>query len=473
MANILIYIFILCIWNSILFYNRQLGVSVILFIIPLLILLSYSLRNKIKNKKGLLFIIPIIFLSLTYMVYDNLVFNLLNFIAIPILFILMYIYTIKPTYNINTLINDLFRIIFKPINKIAEVYNLVSMNLNKRFKVSKENKKHIKSILMVLPIILMVLYLLSSADMMFSKIFESFFKIFNNLTISSIFRSFLGRTITVIILFTYISATINYLLFNYSKENNYVSNKKYKANDYTIKLLLTSLNIIYVIFDIIQIRSLLFHQVSMDITYAEYARQGFFQLMIVSIINISIILFSKKYSSNKNNDYKKYMSILMVFLTFIIIISSFLRMYMYECAYGYTLLRLLVYISLITEVILLIPTVIYIISNKFNLVKSYLIIVIIMYVLTNIIPMNYVIANKNINRYYETGKIDIYYLMNNSSDNISLLVSLYNKTDEEKLKILINSYLNHRLKKLKTKHPQEYNISKTIAKKQLIKFQYK
>ena len=60
----LIYIIILCIWNSILFFDNSTGINVVLFTIPLLIYLFYVFKiNKlIYNKWGLLFFIPIIIL---------------------------------------------------------------------------------------------------------------------------------------------------------------------------------------------------------------------------------------------------------------------------------------------------------------------------------------------------------------------------------------------------------------------------
>ena len=39
-----------------------------------------------------------------------------------------------------------------------------------------------------------------------------------------------------------------------------------------------------------------------NINYADYARQGFFQLMFVSVINLIVILVTKKYAA-KNNKY--------------------------------------------------------------------------------------------------------------------------------------------------------------------------
>ena len=84
-------------------------------------------------------------------------------------------------------------------------------------------------------------------------------------------------------------------------------------------------------------------------------------------------------------------------------------MFLYEQEFGYTLLRLLVYISLFTETICLIPTIIYIIKDKFNIVQSYMIILITMYVIINYINIDKIIAVNNIDRYYKKKDIDLVY----------------------------------------------------------------
>lgn len=86
-----------------------------------------------------------------------------------------------------------------------------------------------------------------------------------------------------------------------------------------------------------------------------------------------------------------------------------------------------------------------------------------MYITINFINIDYIIAYRNIKRYYETNDIDIYYLMNNHTDNIPLLIDLYNKTDDENIKEDLKEYLNSI--ETKTNGFQEFNISKKIANK--------
>lgn len=455
MSSLLIYIFILCIWNSILFFDNSLGVNVILFIIPLVVFLCYALKinNKIKNKYGLLFIIPICLLSISYLIYDNMFFKMLNVILIPVMFLFMYIYTIRPTFEIMTIFKDCVRLLFEPFDCIKNICQLIKMKLNDTFKLSNDSKKKVKSVLIVIPIVIVVLLLLTSADMIFSNIFKNMFRVFNGISIENIF----ARLFIIFVLFLYLSGTVNYVLFGYKEEKT--KNKK-PIESYTIKLLLTILNVIYVVFDFIQIRSLIFHKISMNISYASYARQGFFQLMFISIINLIIILLSKR---SKESKYTSVSNLIMVILTFVIIASSFIRMNMYESAYGYTLLRLLVYVTLITEVILLIPTVFYIFNSKIKIIKHYMIIIVFVYVVLSLSPVDYIIARRNINRYYKTKKIDIYYLENYNFDNVPLLVDLCNNTSDLELKQNIKFYLKELSNEYDRKNIFEYNISRENA----------
>jgi len=462
MASSLFSIFALCILNSILFYDKNLGINVILFMVPLIGFLYYTLKNKkkIKNKYGLLFIIPIVLLSCTYFIYDIQVFRVLNALTIPILFLFLYIFTIKPTYSLKTIVKDCLYFIFEPLNYIGKFYRVVNLKLDSLSEKMKLNKRIVKSFVVVIPIVIVVILLLSSADMVFHNLFSDLFRLFKNISLGNI----IGRIFFIFLLFTYLGAVVNYLLFGINKEKD--EEKKKSIDDFTIKLLLSALNVIYIIFDFIQIKSLIFHSISMNISYAEYAREGFFQLMIISLINLVILLLSKR---SKENKYNKIMSIVMIFLTSIIISSSFLRMYMYESAYGYTISRLLVYIVLITEILLLIPTIIYILNSKINIFKYYIIIIVSIYTLLNLAPINYIIAYNNINRYYKTDKIDIYYLENRQSDNIPLLIELYENTKDQYLKETIDNYLTYTYDNSPSSW-QEFNLSKEKANKELEEF---
>lgn len=464
MKNFIKYLILICIYNSILFYGYSYGLNVILFMIPLSIYLICVLNktNKVINKKAFILLIPIMLLSISYLIYDNAFFKHTNMFVITLLLTFLYIYSINPTFNIVNLIKEVLSVISEPLGVIEKFYKEVGNTITNTFKITEKTKQRTKSYLIIIPVVALVLILLSSADEIFGNIFNKIFKIFENINIYN-----LGfRIIYIIALFTYLGVVTYFILNKYEKHE--YKKDDFKVDNYTIKTLLTILNAIYIVFDIIQIKSLMLHQVSSNINYAEYARSGFFQLLFISILNLAIVLISKR--SVEDTKYNKISGLVMVFLTLIIIISSFLRMNMYESVYGYTLLRLLVYISLITETILLVPTIIYIIKPETKILRYYMIIIISIYTITSLLPINYVIAKRNINKYYKDGKIDIKYLENYSSDNIGLLVNLKDNTKDEKIKNSLTNYFTRYSSRLRIKGFQDYNLSKNKAIKLISKY---
>ena len=465
MKKILVGTIILCLIHSILLVNQDLGVNVILFTLPLLGFLIYMMKESklIKNKWGLLFIIPIIILSLTYFIYDN-TFRHLNIIVIPSLYFLMYIFTIKPVNSFGDTIVEFLNLLVKPLNTIEYYSKEIIKLIFKKGKVTKDKKKNydvLISLLVVIPIVIIVLLLLSSADSIFKGLFTNILHI--NLDYVRLDK-IVPRIIVFVLLFFYLGSTIFFLTKDYLKEKR-IKNEEKEYKPVTINMLLISLNIIYIIFDIIQINSLMLHRVAKGFNYAEYARSGFFQLMFISFINIIIVLLSKKCREENKT---KIMSIVTIVLTLIINVSAFYRMFLYEQAYGYTVLRLGVYVILITEAILFIPTIVYILNKKTKILNWYLFITIGVYSIINCFSVDRIIAENNIERYKRTGKIDIYYLENNNYDSLNLLREIYPKVQKDtKLppmeKASLKAYIETMDKENKTTF-FGYNISKEQVK---------
>lgn len=459
MKNVFFYTLLLVVLNSILIVNQSLGINVILFTIPLLIFLYYYLKlNKlIKNKKGLLFFIPIIILSAKYFVHDS-VMNEYNAIVICILYALMFIYVVDKPKQILGLLEKVIKVLLKPIEYIGITCNNSLSYFDSKIKLTPEVKKKIKSVLIVIPIVLVIFWLLCMADEVFANLFNVIVDLFKDISLAKL----IYRIIIMVVLFIYLNGTLLYVLNELNKEREKINNKE--TDLFTMKVLLTALNIIYIVFDIVQIKSLFLHSVASNINYAQYARSGFFELLIISVINFIIIILAKR---SKDNKYNKAMSIAMIFLTLVIICSSFYRMSLYEQAYGYTLLRLSVYTFLITEALLLIPTVVYIVKDKMNILNYYVVIVTIVYIFVNLFSVDCIIANRNIERYREKDDIDIEYLSNYYSDNIPILVEFRKELKEKELKEDLDFYLNDYSDKTENDNFLEFNISRNKALKAL------
>lgn len=485
--KILIGALFLSLWQSLLFWKQDLGISVLLFTIPIIWITTKLLKGNIKNKKALLISIPIIVLSSTYFIFDNLTFYLINIVLIPILYLIMIIWAISD-FQIKSIIYKIILMIFEPLNYIGDVIRAVLKEFNPKEKdeqigEKKEKNNIFKAVCFTGIIALIVIGLLCSADNEFAKIFSTIFKDINIFNVSEL----TGRIIIIIIAFFYFAGFFMNML---DKENGLKEfekdEKAEKKESYTIRMMITVLNLVYLVFCFTQIKVLFTEQ---NIKYSEFARKGFFQLMIVSLINIVMILKANNKNlkeTEKQEKYKKTMCIVMVIFTLIIIISAFVRMTLYQQNYGYTRLRILVDYTLITEIILLIPTIIYILKNKTDLIKTYFVIIITMYCLVNFINIDKIIMKNNFNRYKETGYIDLNYLMEmNNSDLIEQLLELkdtefkysekaYSQSDTDKQEIQeqigkqqreLNGYLASWKKSFNETHTlAEFNLPKMRAK---------
>lgn len=474
--------FLIAILHSILFYGQKLGLSVFLFCIALgfFVLTILEKNNKIKNRKALILSVPIILISATYFIFNNSFFNFINIFVLIILFALMIILAVFEKSSLKLLIYKIFSLILGSIEFFEEAVGSIIEAVVGVFKKQNKSKtknvkigKIIKGLIVTIPILIVVLILLSSADSIFSNKLKDMlstvfsFSIFESETYINLFF----RLIIIIGITIYFIAILYNILEDKFCEKDVSETKPWKIDTIIGNTILTVLNLVYLIFCYIQI-SVLFMKIGdmQNFNYASYARQGFFQLMAVSIINFIIILItSKRKEENKKINYTKIMNLLLAVFTLIILFSSFYRMYLYEQAYGYTFLRLMVYFALITEIILIIPTIMYILNLNINLTKTYFVVIMLMYILVNYVNIDYMIAKKNIDRYFEDEnyELDMNYLQTLSIDATEQILRLENVEDEN-----VSNQLNYYLYKVESEtqdiNLQNFNVNRIIAKRQLI-----
>jgi len=101
-------------------------------------------------------------------------------------------------------------------------------------------------------------------------------------------------------------------------------------------------------------------------------------------------------------------------------------MSLYDSAYGFTRLRILVYIFLIFEAIGLLATIVYIIKYNFNIFVVYALVILMFYMTLNIVRIDEIVAERNIDMYFagQTDHLDIEYLMSLSADAVPQIMRL-------------------------------------------------
>jgi hypothetical protein len=165
-----------------------------------------------------------------------------------------------------------------------------------------------------------------------------------------------------------------------------------------------------------------------NLTYAEYARGGFWQLLAVTVLTLGVIAGTVRFASTESAADRLWLRVLLgalAGLTLVIVASALTRMWSYQQAYGFTVLRLLVEA---TEVWLGVIYVL-VIAAGVTLRTSWLPRAAVatgigtLLVLSALNPDG-LIAEQNVARWQETNKIDVPYLAGLSADAVPALTEL-------------------------------------------------
>jgi hypothetical protein len=113
------------------------------------------------------------------------------------------------------------------------------------------------------------------------------------------------------------------------------------------------MDVIYILFAALQISNLFMafrDRLPNGMTYAEYARSGFFQLVLVAVINLIVTVISLKHVRFDRPDRPAILNCalcLLSILTIFLGLSALRKMYLYICVYGLTKDRLLTSVFMI------------------------------------------------------------------------------------------------------------------------------
>ena len=304
------------------------------------------MKNDNINKKAFYLLIPIILI-----IFSNLILillkgtldennEILNIIVLPIL-ISIYLFS---------LINKNYKITLVNIPLMFKIFPRYLFRNLKFLKIKTSREKTNKILNAVFGIIvgivfsIVILLLLMSADDYFNKFVSKTF-----ISINFDFSKIMQFVIFFIIIF---SIGVNLI------RNRYIVMKENKIRkiDHTIIIsMLSVINLVFVLFLISEISKLCgnFLQIPKGYIYSGYAREGFFQLLFVTIINFSIILYLI-YKTNviKENKIIRNLVLILIAFSVLLIFNSYYRMFLYIGKFGFTNLRLQVILFLFMELIL-------------------------------------------------------------------------------------------------------------------------
>jgi len=285
-------------------------------------------------------------------------------------------------------------------------------------------KRILLGIIIALPILMILIFLLSLSDQNFSIMIEKILAHLVSLNIKEI-----GIFLRIVFLFVFLALlmkTISKKSVIIPLESKVTEGKWEQA---TLLTILMAINGLYLLYTIIQFQYFFNDVLMKGFTYAAYAKKGFFELIIVTIINISITLLVNIYTNKRTVFLKMGLSFLIVF-SFIILISAHLRLSLYEQAYGYTYLRLFSHSFIFLLAVFFAFTFIKIWLEKIQLMRFFLLLSLLYYCGLNLIDMDRFIVSKNLQRFEETNLVDWEYIESLSYSTIPVLTEYYQKNPE-------------------------------------------
>ena len=474
---IIIFALILGILTDYLFYQKSIGISFFVFnSVAIIFTLIFAKRFAKKISRIQYFILISIFLfsigvflrASSFLAF----FNIIGSIYLLFFFFALFL-------NKNILDFKFSKYFADPLSFFLKSFSSASKFIRKYKNAIPENNKIgsyefrsvIKGIIIAVPFLIIFLLLLSSADQVFQAYTSKFIKI--NLDFEIILRVLKVLIISYLFLgifskitkgekciFSSQSSTERLRRSEEGKKledvklektepeelksaENKIEEKK-SSGFIESSTVLVLIELLFLSFIIIQFFYLFGGKdyvwgIEEYVTYSEYAKKGFYELICVSIISFLLIFVIDESGKRETPKQKKIFKILGTILVLeisVIIYSAFTRMAVYVDGYGLTFSRFLVFVFLfwIFFVFLNFLYKMLLEKKKGAFFLSVFCLSIIFWAGINVLNPDAFIARKNIERLSQEKEIDSLYLFRLSADAIPEIVKVFQMDIDEEIK---------------------------------------
>ena len=360
------------------------------------------------------YIICICLLGLSNMLTASGILIFLNYAGIILLLFCLLINHFYDTqkWDFSKYTGALLQTIFTGFTRIDQPFKSFDLYYKKNNKLRNSKLIYVLiGLLISVPLLLVIFPLLLTADAVFYDLADTAF--------SKLFKDFDFGTLIGILFTTLVGIVFSHgILVELCGKHINPDIKEKKTMEPIIAITFTSvLTLVYLCFSVIQIIYLFIGNMQLpnDYTYAQYAREGFFQLLFVCIINLILVLFCM--SHYRDNKILKGILTVICGCTYIMIASSTLRMFMYIGQYHLTFLRVFVLLALLVLSLCLTGVVISIFRPSFQLFTYMMVVVSVCYITFSLSRPDTYIATYNIN----AGNLDSYYFYELSADAAPIL----------------------------------------------------
>lgn len=424
----------------------------------------YAKKKQLKiTKVSYAYLLYNLLLGLSFSFFENtlfLGFNLIFLILSNIYWILTIGHSRKTSTLDNRILNNLLHSLFiLPFKKVQETFSIYYFNKNKNIHYI------LLGVLISLPLLWVVINLLSSAD----KLFDSW--------VSTVTIRFSDNIYENLVLFLF-SIPIGYYVFlflyrNLMTEDLIIETKKIIKKPSAIFItILTIFIIIYLLFFISSMFS--FFEFQKETITAEaislYARDGFFQLVIVALINVGIFTVVRIFGDQDS-------FLIKILLSFIgsetlgLIFIAFGKMLLYISKFGLTLMR---YNTSIFMLVLFLCITFFILGlwKQFNYVGYSIVAIAFTVLAVSYQNVGNFIVSHNYQQFKEQKieELDVSVFYTLGIDAVPIAVQIYMETSNEKVKTDMEIYLNDMEMFIASDASHSISYSKKLATNQMNEF---
>ncbi|HBP37809.1 MAG TPA: hypothetical protein DD640_03550 [Clostridiales bacterium] len=332
----------------------------------------------------------IIDLGLCFVLYENIWLRVLNFLVLAVLLATQYLLAArvvgrrwdKPLFWVEVLVSSLARpwvclpdfsrsllqLFRRPRPAASAAFASSASPASPAAPDGRENEpaatvpvsggrlvgRVLLGLLLAFPVLLLAGSLLASADVIFAGYFTRLRDFLADLSLNDLFNNLLVAVILLPFIFSFLqSGRRRWRLLPGQAESSSEgwdrgAAKIWRRIDKTVLItFLSCINLLYLMFAFVQLAYLTgaFQAVLPEnLTYAEYARSGFFELAAISVINLALILLTVKSTDRRRAAglVLRIESLMLAAGSLVQWASAMFRMNMYVDVFGLTLLRFLV-----------------------------------------------------------------------------------------------------------------------------------
>lgn len=424
--------FIYAIIYTICIYKNIAGITVPIWVGCTVAYSVYIMRKLgIRMKRdGIFAIIAMILLGVSTFLTGNIYIIWMNYVGFFLLLVswLIHNYYEDSGWSLGKNMLEITRSVFGAMSCISTALLEGCEYVREKRKGKSEKGYYILlGALIAIPCVCILGMLLSSADAVFANLIEGAFRKI----------SYPGQGIGVLcmLVFGFFSS---YCGMRFLSARNQLKKEGVRTQqEPVIAITFTSvLTLVYLLFSGIQIIYLFlgYGVLPEGMTYATYARTGFFQLLFVSIINLFLVLAIKYYF--KNNRILNGLLLTICGCTLVMIASSVYRMLLYIGVYHLTFLRVFVLVALGVISLMMVGVVIWLFSSRFPLYRYGLVVISVIYIGFSFCHVDYFIASYNLSHMTENTMVEtLEYIGTLSTDAAPAIMNYLNQESELKEKI--------------------------------------